>query len=70
MSQFRHLLIVDNASLLIEPVWEGLVVFGHGGNLLGGCLVSVRQMAAMGKVETEDTVVGVEDGGVGVEVRR
>jgi len=25
-------------------------------------------MAAMGEVETEDTVVGVEDGGVGVEV--
>jgi hypothetical protein len=33
-------------------------------------LVAVRQMAAMGKVETENTVVGIEDGGVGVEVCR
>lgn len=70
MSQFRHLLIVDDASLLIQPVWKSLVVFRYGGDLLGGCLVSVRQMAAMGEVETENAVVGVEDGGIGVEVCR
>jgi len=68
VSQLRHLLIVDDASLLIQPVWESLVVLGYGGDLLGGCLVPVRQMAAVGEVETEDTVVGIEDSGVGVEV--
>lgn len=29
----------------------------------------MRQVAAVGQVETEDAVVGIEDGGVGVQVR-
>jgi hypothetical protein len=66
--QLLHLLIVNEAGLLIESVRQGLKVLGDGGDLLGRGLVPVRQMPAMGEVQGEDAVVNVEDGRVGVEV--
>lgn len=60
--------IVDQAGLLVKAVWEGLKVFGDGGDLLGWGLVAVGQVAAMWKVESHESVVDVEDGGVCLEV--
>jgi hypothetical protein len=66
--QLLHLLVVNEAGLLIESVRQGLKILGDGGDLLGRGLVPVRQMPAMGEVQGEDAVVNVEDGRVGVEV--
>lgn len=70
VSKLGHLLVVDDAGLLIQPVWESLEVLGDGGDLLAGDLVAVRQMAAVGEIEGEDTVVDVHDGGVSVQIGR
>ena len=61
MGQFGHLLVVNKARLLIEPVWEGFEVLGDSGDLLGRRLIAVGQMTAVREIETEDTVVRVED---------
>ena len=70
VSQLGHLLVIDDAGLLIQPVWESLEVLGDGGDLLAGDLVAVRQVAAVGKIEGEDAVVDVHDGGVSVQIGR
>lgn len=66
--QLLHAVVVDDASLLIQSVGKCLVVLGDGRYLLCSGLVAMRQVAAMGEVETEDAIMGVEDGGVGVKI--
>lgn len=68
--QLLEFVVVDVASLLIETVGEGLKVLGNEGDLLGGCLVTVRKMAAVGEIEAHQAVVGIHEGRVDVEVRR
>jgi hypothetical protein len=70
MCELLHAIIVDNTGLLVQSVWECLEVLGDCGDLLRGSLVAVRQVTAMGQVETEDAVMGVENSGIGIEVGR
>jgi len=65
-----HLVVVDDASLLVEAVRHGLEILGDSGNLLVGSLVAVREVAAVGEVEGKDAIVGLEDGSVSLEVGR
>lgn len=64
------LVVVDEASLLVEAVREGLEVLGDGRDLLRGGLVTVGQMTTMGQIKTHESVVGVHQGRVDVEVGR
>ena len=63
-------IVINDTSLKVDTVGEGLEVLGDGGYLLAGDLVAVLQMAAVGEIEGEDTVVDVHDGGVSVQIGR
>lgn len=69
-SVVAELVIVDQASLLVQAVGEGLEVLGHHRDLLVRQLVAVGEMAAMRKVETHDALMSVEEGRVSVKVGR
>ncbi len=68
LSVLLHLVVVDNASLLVQAVREGLEEDRHSRDLLGVGLVAVTEVAAVRKVQSHDAVVGLQDGSVGLEV--
>lgn len=65
-----ELVVVDDASLEVDAVREGLEVGGDSRDLLGGSLVAVGQVATVGQVETHDALVRPHDGLVDLEVGR
>lgn len=66
--ELLELLIVDEAGLLVELVRDGLEVLGNCRDLLGGCLVSVGQMATVGEVQTHQAIMGIHERRVDVQV--
>mmetsp|Transcript_59875 Transcript_59875/g.129806 ORF Transcript_59875/g.129806 Transcript_59875/m.129806 type:complete len:323 (+) Transcript_59875:642-1610(+) len=68
--EFLALVVVDEASLLVQAVGDGLEVLGDHGDLLRIRLVAVRQVAAVGEVQAHDAVVHVAQRGVDLEVGR
>lgn len=66
--ELLELLIVDEAGLLVEAVGDGLEVLGNCGDLLGGRLVSVGQMATVGEVQTHQAIMGIHESRVDVQV--
>lgn len=66
--EFLQLVVVDEASGLVQSIWESFEVLGDHGDLLGRRLVAMGKMAAVREVEAHDSVVRVEDGRVGVQV--
>mmetsp|Transcript_39176 Transcript_39176/g.94131 ORF Transcript_39176/g.94131 Transcript_39176/m.94131 type:complete len:240 (+) Transcript_39176:1251-1970(+) len=65
-----ELIVIDQASVLIQPVWHGLEVLADHGDLLVGQLVPVTQMSAVGQVQRHDSVVHVQQTCVRREVGR
>merc|ERR1712130_990095 len=63
-----ELLVVDNASLEVDSVGEGLEVGGHSADLLSRSLVAVAQVTAVGKIKTHDTLVRAHDRLVDLQV--
>ena len=63
-----ELVVVNDTCGFVEAVGKGFKVFRYHGYLLGRSLVAMGKMAAMGQVETHDSVMGVENSRVGVEV--
>ena len=63
-----ELVVVDDASLEVDAVGEGLEVGGDGGDLLGRGLVAVGQVTAVGEVEAHDALVRPHDSLVDLEV--
>lgn len=63
--------VIDVPSLGVHLVGQTLKVDGGGRDLLAaGCVVAVGQVATGREIQPHDTVVGVEEGGVGSEIRR
>ena len=63
-----ELVVVDQASVEVDTVGEGLEVCGNGGDLPLGSLVAVGQMATVGQVKTHEPVVRPHDGLVDLKV--
>lgn len=63
-------IVVDDTSLGINAVGHGLKVGGDSRNLSGVSLVTVRKMATVGQVKTHETLMGLHDGLVDLEVGR
>ena len=61
-------IIVDDAGLLVETVWEGLEVGRDSGNLAGSGLVTVGQVSTVWKVKTHESLMWPHDGLVDLEV--
>mmetsp|Transcript_21342 Transcript_21342/g.53786 ORF Transcript_21342/g.53786 Transcript_21342/m.53786 type:complete len:436 (+) Transcript_21342:112-1419(+) len=62
------LVVVNQPGGLVQPVWHGLEVDGHGGDLLGVRLVAVAEVAAVRQVQRHDAVVRLQQRGVHLEV--
>lgn len=66
--ELLELIVVDQAGGLVQPVGDCLEVFGDEGDLLGGSLVAVGQMAAVRKVKTHEAIMSVHERGINVQV--
>ena len=65
---FLELVVVDDASIQIYAVREGLKVCRHCTDLLGWSLVAVAQMTAVRKVEAHQSIVRTHDRLVHLEI--
>ena len=61
-------IVVDDAGLLVETVWESLKVGRDSGDLAGSGLVTVGQMSTVWKVKTHESFMWSHDGLVDLEV--
>jgi hypothetical protein len=67
-SVLLELVVVDETSVEVDTVGEGLEVCGNGRDLSLGGLVAVGQVATVGQVKTHEPLVGPHDGLVDLEV--
>lgn len=58
-----ELRVVDDTGGGVDSVRERLEVDGRSGNLLLGSVVTVSQMSSIGKTETHDSVLGLDESG-------
>lgn len=65
-----ELLVVDDTSLNVDTVREGLEVGGDSRDLALSSLVTVGQMASVGEIKTHKSFMGPHDGLVDLEVGR
>jgi hypothetical protein len=69
-SVLLELIVVDETSVEVDAVREGLEVCGNGGDLPLGSLVTVGQVTTVGQVKTHEAFVRPHDGLVDLEVGR
>lgn len=67
---FLELLVVDQTGLRVDAVRQGLKEDGRGGDLFLGGVETVGEVASGGKVQSHDSLVGVQYGSVHSEVGR
>mmetsp|Transcript_5554 Transcript_5554/g.15704 ORF Transcript_5554/g.15704 Transcript_5554/m.15704 type:complete len:304 (-) Transcript_5554:314-1225(-) len=63
-------IVVDEPGLLVQSVWHGLEVDGHGTDLLLVGLVTVTEVTTVRQVKSHNAVVWIQERAVHVEVGR
>ena len=61
-------IVVNNTSLWVQMVWHSCKILGDKRDMLRRDLVTMRQMSAVWKIETHQTVVSLHNSAVGVEI--